>query len=116
MNKKSVLCVAFVVLSTVSATTAWAQQTLRLGHYFATEDFRGKTAQHFADQINTHTDELNIDVYPNESLVKGREALQATSQGVVDIYSVYAGYLSGQVPLINIFSLPFPPPFGALLP
>ncbi|MES1924334.1 TRAP transporter substrate-binding protein [Salinisphaera sp. T31B1] len=110
MNRKTTLCMALGVAATVFAGTAWAQQTLRLGHYFATEDFRGKTAQHFADQVNEQTDDLQVDVYPNESLVKGREALQATSQGVVDIYSVYAGYLSGQVPLINIFSLPFPPP------
>ncbi|MES1950527.1 TRAP dicarboxylate transporter- DctP subunit [Salinisphaera sp. S4-8] len=107
---KKTLCLAMAALTTLATGSAWAQQTLRLGHYFATEDFRGKTAQYFADQINQHTDALNVDVYPNESLVKGREALQATSQGVVDIYSVYAGYLSGQVPLINIFSLPFPPP------
>lgn len=98
------------VLLTVAANSAMAQQTLKLGHYFATEDFRGKTAQHFADVLNEKSDEINVDVYPNESLVKGREALQATSQGVVDIYSVYAGYVSGQVPIINIFSLPFPPP------
>lgn len=92
------------------AGPAAAQQVLRLGHYFATEDFRGKTAQVFADRLNAASDEVEVEVYPNESLVKGREALQATSQGVVDIYSVYAGYLSGQAPIVNIFSLPFPPP------
>ena len=100
----------FTAMVTLAAAPVAAQQTLKLGHYFATEDFRGRTAQHFADVLNEKTDELNVDVYPNESLVKGREALQATSQGVVDIYSVYSGYISGQVPIINIFSLPFPPP------
>tara|TARA_R110002051_G_C8764503_1_gene502296 strand:+ start:6481 stop:7473 length:993 start_codon:yes stop_codon:yes gene_type:complete len=106
MLKRTLLSAIFALATTPLA----AQQTLNLGHYFAPEDFRGKTAQHFADVLNEKTDELNVDVYPNESLVKGREALQATSQGVVDIYSVYAGYLAGQVPIINIFSLPFPPP------
>lgn len=110
MVKRIVLSAVLLAMSTLTATNVWAQQTLRLGHYFATEDFRGLTAQHFADQVNERMDDLNVEVYPNESLVKGREALQATSQGVVDIYSVYAGYLSGQVPLINVFSLPFPPP------
>lgn len=100
----------FATLLALAAGPVAAQQTIKLGHYFATEDFRGRTAQHFADVLNEKTEALKVDVYPNESLVKGREALQATSQGVVDIYSVYAGYVSGQVPIINVFSLPFPPP------
>ncbi|MGE4371326.1 MAG: TRAP transporter substrate-binding protein [Xanthobacter sp.] len=110
MIKTTLLAAALALCGVASvAVPAKAQQTLRLGHYFATEDFRGRTAQHLADKVNEMNVGLNVHVYPNESLVKGREALQATSQGVVDLYSVYAGYLSGQVPLINIFSLPFPP-------
>ncbi|WP_158598415.1 TRAP transporter substrate-binding protein [Notoacmeibacter ruber] len=93
----------------IGGTSVVSAQDLKLGHYFATEDFRGKTAQYFADQLQEIDEDITVNVFPNESLVKGREALQATSQGVVDIYSVYAGYLSGQVPLINVFSLPFPP-------
>lgn len=110
MLKSTMLAMALTLgATTLTAAPAAAQQTLKLGHYFATEDFRGKTAQYFADKVAEKNVELTVDVYPNESLVKGREALQATSQGVVDIYSVYAGYVSGQVPIINIFSLPFPP-------
>lgn len=110
MLKSTILAFTMTIGANAALSSpAAAQQTLKLGHYFATEDFRGKTAQYFADKVEEKGTDLKIDVYPNESLVKGREALQATSQGVVDIYSVYAGYLSGQVPIINIFSLPFPP-------
>lgn len=108
--KNAILATALALAGTAFAPHVTnAQETLRLGHYFPTEDFRGRTAQYFADRLNETSDEVNVEIYPNESLVKGREALQATSQGVVDIYSVYAGYLSGQLPIINIFSLPFPP-------
>lgn len=86
-----------------------AQQTLKLGHYYSPSDFRAQTAQQFADRLVEKTDEVTVDIFPNESLVKGREALQGVSQGTVDIYPVFAGYISGQVPLVNIFSLPFPP-------
>ena len=110
MFKTTCLALALAAGATaITALPAAAQQTLKFGHYFATEDFRGRTAQHFADKVAELNAGLKIDMYPNESLVKGRQALQATSQGVVDIYSVYAGYLSGQVPIINIFALPFPP-------
>lgn len=109
---KRTLCSTALVFTAALANIgpAAAAETLKLGHYFAVEDFRGKTAQYFADAIAAKADEVTIDIYPNESLVKGREGLQATSQGVVDIYLVYAGYVSGQVPIVNVFSLPFPPP------
>lgn len=94
----------------IGSAPVQAQDTVKFGHYFAVEDFRGKTAQVFADAIADRTSDIKIELYPNESLVKGREGLQATSQGVVDMYLVYAGYVSGQVPIVNAFSLPFPPP------
>lgn len=111
MIKRSILAAALALAPVLTGgAPALAQDTLKFGHYFAVEDFRGKTAQYFADALAAKTDEVKIDIYPNESLVKGREGLQATSQGVVDIYLVYGGYVSGQVPIVNIFSLPFPPP------
>ncbi|RLQ87207.1 TRAP transporter substrate-binding protein [Notoacmeibacter ruber] len=109
MGERRMLKVLTALAVIIGGTSVVSAQDLKLGHYFATEDFRGKTAQYFADQLQEIDEDITVNVFPNESLVKGREALQATSQGVVDIYSVYAGYLSGQVPLINVFSLPFPP-------
>lgn len=111
MLKRNLMMASMAVVATLSTSgPVLAETTLKLGHYFAVADFRGKTAQYFADAMAAKTDEVKIDVYPNESLVKGREALQALSQGVVDVYSVYAGYVSGQAPIVNGFSLPFPPP------
>lgn len=99
-------CLAGVCL----VSSATAETRLRLGHYMAPEDFRARTAEHFAEQVNASKADLKVEVYPSESLVKGKEALQATSQGVVDIYTVFAGFVSGQVPVVNAFMLPFAPP------
>lgn len=105
MNRTAILTATLVALAAPLA----AQQTLKLGHYYSPGDFRAQTAQRFADHLMEKTDQVTVDIYPNESLVKGREALQGVSQGTVDIYPVFAGYISGQVPLVNVFSLPFPP-------
>lgn len=92
----------------LGATTVSAQQTLKMGHYFSTSDFRGKTAQKFADSVHEKGNEIKVSIYPNESLVKGRDALQATSRGTVDLYSVFVGYITGSVGLMKVFTFPFP--------
>ncbi|WP_449219925.1 TRAP transporter substrate-binding protein [Tistrella mobilis] len=102
--------VAAATLALMSAGAAGAAEvTLRFGHYFATEDFRGRTAQYLADRVQALSKTIKVEVFPAESLVKGREGLQATAQGTVDMYSIYAGYITGQAKLLNIFTLPFPP-------
>ena len=90
-----------------SAVVAGAAQ-YKFGHYFPKEDFRGVTADEFVKNAKAASSNFDIVVYPSESLVKGRDALQATSRGTVDFYSVFAGYLSGSVPLMKIFTVPFP--------
>lgn len=86
------------------------QVTLKLGHYFAADDFRGKTAQHFADLVAQKSQgSVKIQVFPAEQLVKGKEGFQSTVQGVVDLYPVLTTYIGGQVPVMNFFNLPFPP-------
>lgn len=101
--KKVVIAASIVALS----ATATAQENLRLGHYFPAEDFRGKTAQYFADAVEQ--DMFNVQVYPSESLVKGRDGFNATARGTVDIYSLFGGYVVGSIDLMRIFTVPFPP-------
>ncbi|WP_083006108.1 TRAP transporter substrate-binding protein [Halomonas sp. GT] len=101
--KKSVLAASIVAFS----TTVIAQESLRLGHYFPAEDFRGKTAQYFADAVDQEL--FDIQVYPSESLVRGRDGFMATARGSVDIYSLFGGYAVGSVDLMRIFTIPFPP-------
>lgn len=89
------------------ASGALAEQ-FKFGHYFAAADFRGQTAQKFADYMTEANKDFSVKVFPAESLVKGRDALQATSRGTVDFYSVYTGYITGSMGLMKIFTMPFP--------
>lgn len=101
--KKALLAASLVAFS----ATAAAQESIRLGHYFPAEDFRGKTAQYFADAVDQEL--FNVQVFPSESLVRGRDGFMATARGSVDIYSLFGGYAVGSVDLMRIFTIPFPP-------
>lgn len=112
MRRMTRLAVAagMIALGCGTITAVRAETTLTLGHYYSVEDFRGKTAQKFADLVREKTDgEVTVQVFPNESLVKGREGFQSVAQGVIDMYHTSNVYFAGQVPLVNIFALPFPP-------
>lgn len=98
-----------IALSLSFAATTASAQALKFGHYVAPNDFRGQTVQKFADIINAKgNDKITVNVYPNESLVKGRDSLQATARGTVDLYSVFAGYITGSIGLMKVFTFPFP--------
>lgn len=96
-----------LVTGLLTTTTTQAAETLRLGHYFPAEDFRGRTTQYLADQLDPSL--LEIDVFPSESLVKGRDGLMGTARGTVDLYSLFGGYVVGTVGMMKIFTVPFPP-------
>ncbi|MGM0900581.1 MAG: TRAP transporter substrate-binding protein [Bacillota bacterium] len=116
-----IVCLTFITACASSSSTGTesggsnegsaSSVTLKLGHYFTTEDFRGKTAEHFANLVHEKSNgNIKIEVYPNEQLVKGKEGLQATAQGTIDMYTVLTTYIGGQVPLFDFFNLPFPSP------
>src|SRR5690554_6729078 len=108
MFKRKFILGAAMSLGMLAASSAVVAKQLKFGHYFATADFRGVTAQKFADFLAEANPDLTVQIYPGESLVKGRDALQATSRGTVDLYSVYVGYISGSVDLLKVFTIPFP--------
>lgn len=84
--------------------------TLKLGHYFSTDDFRGRTAQYFADAVEKKSDgNIKIQIFPSEQLVKGKEGFQSTVQGTVDLFPALTAYISGQIPVLDFFNLPLPP-------
>ena len=103
-NFKKGLLVASIAAFSIAAQ---AQETLRFGHYFPADDFRGETAQFFADAVDENL--FDIQVFPSESLVKGRDGFMGTARGSVDIYSLFGGYTVGNVELMKIFTIPFPP-------
>lgn len=110
MKRLLQMTVAASVIALGATAAVKAETVLKLGHYYSVEDFRGKTAHKFADLVKEKTNgEVTVQVFPNESLVKGREGFQSVAQGVIDMYHTSNVYFAGQVPLVNIFALPFPP-------
>lgn len=85
--------------------------TLSYGHYFSEEDIHGREAIHFKELVEEKSDgSIQIDLFPNEQLVAGEDGFQATASGTVDMYLSISSYISGQVPLVDIYNIPFPHP------
>jgi len=87
------------------------QITLKFGHYFSNQDSVGRSADYWADLVEEKSDgNITVEIYPNEQLVEGRDGLQATSEGTVDLYTIVPSYISGQIPIFDFFGLPLPEP------
>lgn len=98
-----------IIASLVFFSSSLFAQHLKFAHYFSPSDFRGQTAQKFADFLAlTSNGKLKVTVYPSDSLVKGRDSFQATSRGTVDLSSVFVGYITGSAGLMKVFTFPFP--------
>lgn len=86
------------------------QVTLKYGHYFPIDDLQGQVAEKWASLVEEKSDgSIEVEIYPNEQLVKGKEGFQSTANGIVDLYPVLTPYIGGQIPLVSAFDFPFPP-------
>ena len=105
-----ILLIVMVGLIGRSETAEPSKTTWRLGHYFPTTDLRGILAQQFADLITKKTNgRIEVKVYPNSQLVKGAEVFRALSANVHQISLIPAGYVTGEIPVAEFWSLPFSP-------
>lgn len=64
--------------------------------------------QRYADEVGKASQgRIKITVYPSESLVKAKEMVDATWQGVTDMAMFVTDYTPGRFPLNDIIMLPF---------
>lgn len=95
--------------TTSSGNSSGDAVTLSYGHYFSEDDIHGREAIHFKELVEEKSDgNIQIDIFPNEQLVKGSDGFQATANGTVDMYLSISSYISGQVPLVDVHNFPFP--------
>ncbi|MPY76973.1 MAG: C4-dicarboxylate ABC transporter substrate-binding protein [Actinophytocola sp.] len=88
--------------------------TLRLSHQWpgvnkqGGGDFRAVLAQRFADEVRKRTNgDVDIQLYPNDSLIEDSEAqYQAMTKGTVDLSVYPLDYASGDVPQFSITLMP----------
>jgi TRAP-type C4-dicarboxylate transport system substrate-binding protein len=61
----------------------------------------------WAEQVEKATNgQVKINIYPSQTLAKGKDAWSTTKLGVADISWCFHGYWPGQFPLADVISLP----------
>lgn len=104
MNLKLSAPVAALALL-ASAFTASATE-LRLSHQWSTGDVRHKVAQIVADEVAAANVDLEIKIFPSESLLKAREQYKPLSRGLLDMTVLPLSYAGGQQPAYNLTLMP----------
>ncbi|MFK7763618.1 MAG: TRAP transporter substrate-binding protein DctP [Roseobacter sp.] len=104
MNKSLTSMLAAVALM---AGTASAQATeLRLSHQWSDKDVRHKVAQIIADDVAAADVDLEIKIFPTQSLFKAREQYKPLSRGQLDMTVLPLSYAGGQQPAFNLTLMP----------
>ena len=96
----SAAVVAVLAAGPVSATE------LKLSHQWSTGDIRHEVAQMVADEVAAADVDLDIRIYPSESLFKAREQYSPLSRGRLDMTVLPLSYAGGQRPAYNLTLMP----------
>ncbi|MEE4188313.1 MAG: TRAP transporter substrate-binding protein DctP [Roseobacter sp.] len=89
------------------ATTFAAQATeLRLSHQWSDKDVRHQVAQMIADEVAAADVDLDIKIFPTQSLFKAREQYKPLSRGQLDMTVLPLSYAGGQQPAFNLTLMP----------
>lgn len=104
MNKTLTSTLAAVALLT-GALGAGATE-LRLSHQWSDNDVRHQVAQIVADEVAAANVDLEIKIFPTESLFKAREQYTPLSRGQLDMTVLPLSYAGGQQPAYNLTLMP----------
>ena len=96
---------ALALMLAGTATVAGAE-TLRLSHQWSENDVRHQVAQMIADEVGAAGVDLDIQIYPNQTLFKAREQYTPLSRGQVDMIVLPLSYAGGQQPAYNLTLMP----------
>ncbi|MFA8388396.1 MAG: TRAP transporter substrate-binding protein DctP [Pelagibaca sp.] len=79
---------------------------LRLSHQWSDKDVRHQVAQIVADEVTAAGVDLEIKIFPTESLLKAREQYTPLSRGQLDMTVLPLSYAGGQQPAYNLTLMP----------
>lgn len=85
--------------------TASAEE-LRLSHQWSTSDVRHKVAQMVADEVAAADVDLDIQIFPSQSLFKAREQYKPLARGQVDMIVFPLSYAGGLRNAYNLTLMP----------
>jgi TRAP-type C4-dicarboxylate transport system substrate-binding protein len=102
MNKITMLAASAAMLAPLAA----GAETLRLSHQWAEGDVRHQVAQMVADEVEAAGVDLEIQIFPNQTLFKAREQYTPLSRGQLDMTVLPLSYAGGQQPAYNLTLMP----------
>jgi TRAP-type C4-dicarboxylate transport system substrate-binding protein len=100
------LTVTAAILATLGLGTAASAESLRLSHQWSTADVRHQVAQMIADDVAAADVDLEIQIFPSQSLFKAREQYTPLSRGQLDMTVLPLSYAGGQQPAYNLTLMP----------
>ena len=93
---------AALVAGTLTASAA----ELRLSHQWSENDVRHQVAKIVADEVAAADVDLEIRIFPTQSLFKAREQYTPLSRGQLDMTVLPLSYAGGQQPAYNLTLMP----------
>lgn len=105
MSNRTLAAIAALGLMAAGTVAAEAKE-LRLSHQWSTGDVRHKVAEMIATDVAAANVDLEIKIFPSESLLKAREQYNPLSRGQVDMIVYPLSYSGGQRPEYNLTLMP----------
>ena len=96
----------FAAGAAICLATAAQAETLRLSHQWSTGDVRHKVAEMVAEEVKAANVDLEIQIFPSQSLFKAREQYKPLSAGQLDMTVFPLSYAGGQRPEYNLTLMP----------
>jgi TRAP-type C4-dicarboxylate transport system substrate-binding protein len=118
-KSKKLFFVFFVLLIgmglTISGYAAKEKVTpstkLILSTEYNKNDMRGEVAAYWASLVEKKTNgKVKVEIHYSGELISGKDTYGATASGAVDVSLLSSSYFTGEVPAVELFILPLPPP------
>ncbi|WP_138467179.1 TRAP transporter substrate-binding protein DctP [Poseidonocella sp. HB161398] len=100
------LTTAIATMAVLAGMTAAGATELRLSHQWSDKDVRHQVAQIVADEVSAAGVDLDIRIFPSQSLFKAREQYKPLSRGQLDMTVLPLSYAGGQQPAYNLTLMP----------
>ncbi|MAC78847.1 MAG: ABC transporter substrate-binding protein [Rhodobacteraceae bacterium] len=97
---------AAAALALFAGTLTADATELRLSHQWSDKDIRHQVAQIVADEVAAADVDLEIKIFPTQSLFKAREQYKPLSRGQLDMTVLPLSYAGGQQPAYNLTLMP----------
>jgi len=105
MTRRRIAASALAGVGAKGAGGGWAE-TLKLSHQWSEGDVRHQVAQIVADEVKAADVDLEIQIFPNQTLFKAREQYTPLSRGQLDMTIFPLSYAGGQQPAYNLTLMP----------